>query len=208
VLARFHIVVLVFFVPVLVSKTYAVTPEVARHAETLIAEGKLSQAETLYLEILAEQPGSLVALSNLGVVYYRQNRILDAIQVLSRAVKLVPTDGFSHRTLGMCYLKADELDLAVKSLDLAIKLNPRDALAHNFMGILATKKNWWETAEKECRRAIELDPDYADAYFNLAVIYSLQKPPRKVLGRKAYRSAIALGAERSAAVEDKLEVEF
>ncbi len=185
-----------------------VSRETAQQAEQLILEGKLVEAEAFYLGMLEKDPGSLLALSNLGVVYYRQNELLQAIKVLSQAVKLVPTDGFSHRTLGMCYLKADELDLAITSLETAIKINPRDARAHNFMGIIATKKGWWSTAQSECRRAIELDKDYADAHFNLAIVYSLQDPPRKVLGAKAYRDAIALGAERNEALERKLGVEF
>lgn len=184
------------------------TQQEAKAAEQLIVEGKLEEAERVYLNVLEEHPGSLLALSNLGVVYYRKNEILDAIRVLSKAVKLVPTDGFSHRTLGMCYLKADELDLAIISLERAIQLNPSDYRAHNFMGIVATKKGWWQTAETECRRAIELNRDYADAHFNLAIVYSLQEPPRKVLGAKAYRDAIRLGADRSDELEAKLGVNF
>lgn len=176
--------------------------------EQLIIDGKLDQAELAYQAVLEEHPGSLLALSNLGVVYYQKNEIFEAIRVLSRAVKIAPKDGFSHRTLGMCYLKVDELDLAITSLEMAIKLNATDYRAHNFMGIVATKKGWWKTAEAECRRAIELNKDYADAYFNLAVVYSLQDPPRKVLGARAYREAIALGAERADKLEKKLGVEF
>jgi len=182
--------------------------EQAMALEQLILDGNLDDAEQAYLAVLAEHPGSLLALSNLGVIYYRKNETFEAIRMLSKAVKIAPKDGFSHRTLGMCYLKADELDLAITSLEMAIKLNPSDFMAHNFMGIVATKKGWWKTAETECRRAIELNKDYMDAYFNLAVVYSLQNPPRKVLGARAYREAIALGAERSGELEKKLGVKF
>jgi len=184
-----------------------VSREEAMTLEKLI-DGNLDEAEQAYLAVLEEHPGSLLALSNLGVVYYRKNEIFAAIRMLSKAVKIAPKDGFSHRTLGMCYLKADELDLAITSLEMAIKLNTSDFMAHNFMGIVATKKGWWKTAETECRRALELNKDYMDAYFNLAVVYSSQDPPRKVLGARAYREAVALGAERSAELEQTLGVDF
>ena len=182
------------------------TRQEARAAEQLIVDGKFMEAEARYQEVLDQHPGSILALSNLGVVYYRMGRILEAIHYLEKAVRLVPTDGFSHRTLGMCYLKADELTLAIKHLERAIKLNPQDSRAHNFMGIVASKKGWWQAAEEECKRAIELDPEYADAYFNLAVIYSSQDPPRKALGTNAYRKAAQLGAPPSAQIEKKLGI--
>ncbi|MEM6822262.1 MAG: tetratricopeptide repeat protein [Verrucomicrobiota bacterium] len=182
------------------------TKKQADEAEALIRQGDLGGAEAIYLEVLDKKPGSLLALSNLGVVYYRQGRMLKAINTLEKAVEIAPTDGFSYRTLGMAYLKANELDLAVKALQQAIKLNRQDAKAHNFMAIVATKKGWWKTAESESRRAIELQDDYADAYFNLAVIYSSQSPPRKVLAIKAYRDAVKRGAKRSEELEQTLGI--
>ncbi|MEM6884282.1 MAG: tetratricopeptide repeat protein [Verrucomicrobiota bacterium] len=205
---RLIVLLLLLVFPLLPEGRAQMSREQAITLEQLIVEGKLDEAEQAYLAVLEEHPGSLLALSNLGVVYYRKGEIFDAIRILSKAVRIAPKDGFSHRTLGMCYLKVDELDLAITSLEEAIKLNPSDFMAHNFMGIVATKKGWWKTAETECRRAIELNKDYMDAYFNLAVVYSSQEPPRKVLGARAYREAVALGAERSAELEKKLGVEF
>jgi len=207
-MVRVVMALLLLAVLILAESSAQMSREQAMQLEQLIIEGKLDEAEQAYRAVLEEHPSSLLALSNLGVVYYQKNKFLDAIGVLSRAVKIAPKDGFSHRTLGMSYLKADELDLAITSLETAIKLNPSDYQAHNYMGIVATQKGWWKTAESECRRAIELNRDYTDAYFNLAVVYSLQDPVRKVLGARAYREAIALGAERSDPLEAKLGVEF
>ena len=69
------------------------------------------------------------------------------------------------------------------------------ATAHNYLGITASQKGWQEAAEKEMLAAIEENPNYADAHFNLAVIYSSSEPPAKELARRHYEKALALGAQ-------------
>jgi Flp pilus assembly protein TadD len=47
----------------------------------------------------------------------------------------------------------------------------------------------------EIRRAIEIDPQYADAHFNLAVVYSKERNPKVELARYHYKKALDLGAK-------------
>ena len=68
------------------------------------------------------------------------------------------------------------------------------ASAHNYLGITASQKGWQEAAEKEMLEAIASNPNYADAHFNLAVVYSTSQPPAKELARRHYEKALALGA--------------
>ena len=53
--------------------------------------------------------------------------------------------------------------------------------------------------------AIALDPNYADAQFNLAVIYATQQPPNKELARKFYKRATELGAEPDQSLEQLIK---
>jgi hypothetical protein len=50
--------------------------------------------------------------------------------------------------------------------------------------------------------AAALDPNYADAFFNLAVVCISQNPPDKEAARAAYKKATALGAEADPRLED------
>jgi Tfp pilus assembly protein PilF len=54
---------------------------------------------------------------------------------------------------------------------------------------------------KELETAIAIDPSYADAHFNLAVVYAMQEPPNKESARKFYKKALELGAEADTALE-------
>ncbi len=52
--------------------------------------------------------------------------------------------------------------------------------------------------------AIADNPDYADAHFNLAVIYSTSQPPAKELARRHYEKAVALGAQPDPTLDKSL----
>ena len=71
----------------------------------------------------------------------------------------------------------------------------------NHLGIVAGQKGWPEAAEQEFKKAIALNPNYADAHFNLAVIYATNTPPAKQLAGQHYQKATSLGATPDAALE-------
>src|SRR5205085_5198205 len=83
-------------------------------------------------------------------------------------------------------------------------IKPRGAAAHNYQGITASQKGWQEAAEKEMLEAIAVKPGYADAHFNLAVIYATASPPSKELAKRHYTKATELGAEPDASLEKLL----
>ena len=59
--------------------------------------------------------------------------------------------------------------------------------------------------ESHVWRALELSPDYADAHFNLAVVFGTQTPPNKEEARKHYKRAVELGAEPDSALEQLIK---
>ena len=61
-----------------------------------------------------------------------------------------------------------------------------------------------EASEQELRRAVELDPDYADANFNLAVLYLRRTPPLVELAHRHYQRALDLGTARDPLIEGQL----
>jgi len=65
--------------------------------------------------------------------------------------------------------------------------------------------NWQEAAQKELETATDLDPNYADAHFNLAVVFGTQSPPNKEEARKHYKRAVELGAEPDGNLEQLIK---
>ena len=52
--------------------------------------------------------------------------------------------------------------------------------------------------------AIANDPGYADAHFNLAVIYATAQPPAKQQAKQHYEKALSLGASPDPTLEKLL----
>ena len=177
----------------------------ARQGKEQFERGNYLDAEKAYRKILAKSPRNLYTLSNLGVVLFRSGKYKLAEEMFNKAIAVAPEDGFSHCTLGIVYYQESKLDEAVNELTKALAINPKNPTAHNYLGITASQKGWPEAAQKELETAVSLDASYADAYFNLAVVFATQQPPNKEEARKYYKRAVELGAEADAALEQLIK---
>ena len=176
----------------------------ASDAKRFFAKGDLDGAAAKYEQILKTEPGSVFALSNLGVIRFRQERVEEAEKALQGALAADPQDAFSLSVLGIVHYRQGRYDDAVSALTRAISINPSNHETHNYLGITYSQKGYQEAAEKELLKAIELKPDYADAHFNLAVVYASQNPPSVELARKHYRRAVELGMQKDPELEKLL----
>jgi tetratricopeptide (TPR) repeat protein len=177
----------------------------AKEAKEYFDRGNYREAEKCYDKILAKAPNNLYALSNLGVVRFRNGKLKLAEEAFKKAIAIASEDAFSHWNLGIIYYAQGKYDEAVEVLTKSLAIQPKNATAHNYLGITASQKGWQEAARKELDTAINLDPNYADAYFNLAVVCATQQPPDKESALKNYKRAIELGAEPDPALEQLIK---
>lgn len=163
-------------------------------ARDAFVEGNFSAAEKLYQKVVEQQPDNVLALANLGVSQFRQGKLTAAQLALERAVKVSPTDAFSLTTLGAVMIEQNRIEEAVSYLERANQSSPDDPIALNYLGVASCQLGQFGKAEQSLRRAITVKPDYAEAHFNLAVIYATAKPPSMALAKRHYEKAIELGA--------------
>ena len=78
--------------------------------------------------------------------------------------------------LMMNYGKFDE---AVVALDQAVKYDKNNYEAYYLRGCAKTNAQHYEEALADFEKAIELKPDYADAYFNIAKVYTMLRDDDK-----------------------------
>jgi len=176
----------------------------ANEAKEEFERGHYRDAEKTYESMLSQEPKNIYILSNLGVVRFRSGKLKSAEETFRKAIAVAPDDAFSHCTLGIVYYSQGKIDEAVGELTKALAINPKNATAHNYLGITAAAKGWVEAARKELETAVRIDPNYSDAHFNLAVIYLTTPPIDKDLAKKHYKSAVELGSEPDAALEQLL----
>ncbi len=176
----------------------------ATDAKMLFTKNDLEGAGAKYEQILQSDPNNLFALSNLGVIRFRQEKVDEAEKILRAALVVDPQDAFSISILGIIQYRQGKYDDAISSLTHAIAINSNNQETHNFLGITYSQKGYQEAAEKELLKAIELKPDYGDAHFNLAVVYASQIPPSIELARKHYKEALELGVTKDPELEKLL----
>jgi len=97
--------------------------ERARHTER---RGRTEEAARLYAESLTYDPGLFVSLNNLGVLLIEQRNYLDAVQFLTRAAEVEPTDPRPVTNIALCWQSSG---------------HDRDALRY-FEQALARDRNW------------------------------------------------------------------
>lgn len=157
--------------------------------------------------VLLANPDNPAALSNLGKVEWQRRRLAEAAKHLERSVALKPDLTESWLTLGHVYLDLDSPMRAVSCLTRAVAESPADPRCRNALAIVLKRIGWNDGAESELLNAIDLKPDYAEAHFNLAVIYLERKPPALELAGRHYAMAKELGAEPDTLVEKQLKGE-
>jgi Tfp pilus assembly protein PilF/outer membrane murein-binding lipoprotein Lpp len=185
------------------SESASPEPPAPREAETaaLVAEareafvnGNFSKAEELYQKFVEQQPDNVVALANLGVAQFRQGKLTAAQLALERAIKADPKDAFSLTTLGAVMIEQDRIDDAIGYLERANEAQADDPITLNYLGVASSQVGQFGKAEQSLRRAITVKPEYAEAHFNLAVIYATAKPPSIALAKRHYEKALELGS--------------
>jgi tetratricopeptide (TPR) repeat protein len=108
---------------------------------------------------IKKEPFHVMALNYLGYTYAEQGTHLEeAEDLIKRALKFSPNDGYILDSLGWVYFKKKKFDEAVIELEKAWKLAPNDPAIGEHLGDVYVKKTLWEKALKIYRRILEIPP--------------------------------------------------
>jgi len=132
--------------------------------------GRLTEAETLYRQILAAQPAHAEALHHLGLVAQQMGRPDLAADWIRRAITLNPGNPVAHCNLGEVFRTMGRREEAIGAYRRAIELRPDFPDALNNLGIALTASGRLEEAADALHRALRLVPDYAVAHYNLGLV--------------------------------------
>lgn len=187
-----------------ISKLPPETQELAKAGALASADLDWQGAKEAYGKMLKVAPDHPLALSNLGAVEFRLGNIEGAIDYLDRATRAAPEIAQNWLTLGLIHYQLEKPHLALSALSRAVHEDPGDPRARNYIGVVIRSLGWNSGAETELQRAISLDPTYADAHFNLAVMYLDRTPPLLELARRHYYASLDYGSKPDQSIERKL----
>jgi len=125
-------------------------------------------AVPLLKAVIAKVPDNPTHLYNLGMVYSDQERLADAVQVLSQALKHSPAHINSLVALGVVHARAGDLDAAIKTLRNALRLEPGNTLAHQDIGACLLKQGHADQAAEQFRASLRSDPANVQSQIGLA----------------------------------------
>ncbi len=173
-------------------------------AESFFAARQYDRAEADYLKILQSDVNNPLVLGNLAAIELQEGKLDDAKKHIQIAVAQDPNDAFNLATLGYLKFKQAKYDEALDALSRAAKLDPGNPEIQNYLGVTLSNKGLRSQAEAALRKAIGLNPNYADAHYNLAVIYIGQTPPLVELARWHYQKSLQSGHPHTPELEKML----
>ena len=152
--------------------------------------GRLTEAEGLYLQILAAQPLHPETLHFIGIASLQRGQNQAALAYFDQALAVRPDwpDALSNRGEALRALGRPEE--AVAAYERAINLNPRFPQAFNNLGNALGALGNHNQALAAYQKAIELLPGYAEAHNNLGGV--LKKLGHLDESATTYRRAVAM----------------
>jgi tetratricopeptide (TPR) repeat protein len=125
--------------------------------------------ETLWLDTLAKNPDSWLALGHLGTIAEERGRFDEAIEYFRASARVEPRQHEAHNNLGNALRLRGELDEAAAAVERSLAAQPSYGLAHNSLGLIRHDQGEFAEAVRSFERALELDPDFAAAQTNLGI---------------------------------------
>ena len=152
--------------------------------------GRLTDAEKLYRQVLAQQPAHADAWHRLGGVLAALGKNDEAADAIRHALALRSNWPEAHSNLGNVLRNLNRLDEAVAACRQALALKPDYAIAYNNLANALKDQGQLTQAIAAYQRAITLNPNYAKAHANLGL--ALQDAGQLPEAITAYRRALAL----------------
>jgi superkiller protein 3 len=159
--------------------------------------GNLEEAKREYAIVEKTAPGSKIGeiQNNIGCIYETEGLWDEALDKYRYALRLDPSLNFTHFNIARIYYEKGDINAACQEilkslpeislpLDLqepyikiiteylrSVKHGTPAAIFYNDLGVKFAQDNLFDAADPCFRRVLELEPRYADAHFNLGLIY-------------------------------------
>lgn len=132
-----------------------------------------SNAIKLFNEIVGNDPQDFVAWTELGSLYFAQEKHSDAISAYEKAIDLKPDFMIALMNLGKLYINDKAFPQAVAILEKAVAADPKSADAYQYLGEAYLQNKQGSKAVIVLNEAIRLAPvEKADIHLRLAALYN------------------------------------
>jgi len=170
-------------------------------AVALHRSGRLAEAESLYLRLLAEEPRDFSARHFLGVIRAQSGRLDEGLGDIAQALAIKPDDPEALLNHANILKLLGRLQEALAGFERALAAKPGWPQAENNRGTVLQALGHYEEALAAYDRALAAAPDYAEALNNRGVVLQDLKRPAEALA--AYDQALRLAPRFAAAFNNR-----
>jgi protein O-mannosyl-transferase len=162
-------------------------------ATTWRQQASYRSAESLWLDVLAKNPDSLLAHINLGKIRASEGRFPEATSHFRAACELETDNTASHfnlTNLGMSLVQQGKIVEATEWLDEAVRRAPDDWIAIHELALIASRQRRYKAAAELFRRVLLIQPDNPIVRLNLGNVLAAEGD--LIAATVEYRKALAL----------------
>ena len=134
-------------------------------------EGKYQPAESIYRQILKDDPSNVQILNYLGNVYQDQQKYDEALDCYKSAIQSNPSYAGSYYHLGIVSEARGHLEQARQYYEQGIQYDPAFTGSYNNLGNVYRKLDRTDEAIPYFQKAIEVHPSFWGSYYNLGEVY-------------------------------------
>jgi tetratricopeptide (TPR) repeat protein len=163
----------------------------------LVDSGQNAEAVGVLERLVAIDPKSPFARSQLGMALQGIGRTNDAIACFEEALRIKPDYALGHACFGLTLARVGRLPEAMSHFEEALRIEPNRADTHCYFGMALVKAGKIQEAIDQYEQALRLKPDYAPAHFNLG--NALLQTGRVAEAAEHYEKALQLNPEYAAA---------
>jgi protein O-GlcNAc transferase len=129
-------------------------------------QGRLDEAEKLYLQILEANPRHDESLHLLGLIEFGRKNYARGVELISTALEIDPNFKAAQYNLGRCFEDMKEFEKARAAYTRATELDPKNAEAWLGLSNVSTMLERKDEALELVNKALELNPKLAAAHAN------------------------------------------
>jgi tetratricopeptide (TPR) repeat protein len=131
--------------------------------------GKLSEAQSLYRQVLKLMPRQADALHMLGVTEFQAKNYAEAVRLISKAKEHKPDNDLIHFNLGNALRAMGQLEEAGQAFSTAVRLRPDNLEALKNLGNIYKEQNKMAEAIACYDRLLQKEPGHPHTCYNKAI---------------------------------------
>ena len=128
--------------------------------------GVWRNSETLWQQVLDEDPSSSIAHSSMANVRYKQNRVHEGVELSQRAIALNPNYAEGFNGLGVGLAREGRVEEAIAAYRRALLIEPTFDEAETNLGVSLAQRSDFGAAVGHYERALAINPDNSNAHVN------------------------------------------